>query len=87
MIKQLTEKSRACPQTKFALGGHSQGGFVTADAIPQIPADVLKKVAAVTIFGGPACPAAVQGRCISYCAGGDPVSFSGKLLANRMLKS
>jgi hypothetical protein len=55
-----------CPDTNIVLGGFSQGaavaGFVTADVIPDgapegvpnpMPADVSKRVAAVTLFGKP----------------------------------
>jgi len=80
MIKQLMEKSRACPSQKYALGGHSQGGFVTVATISKLPADILNKVVAVTIFGSSPCPASVQGRCISYCQAGDTVCFPGYLI-------
>ncbi|KAF2670909.1 alpha/beta-hydrolase [Microthyrium microscopicum] len=73
MVKELTEKSKACPSMKFAIGGHSQGGFVTTGSIPKLPADVLKKVVAVTMFGAPECPASVADRCVSYCNTGDSV--------------
>jgi alpha-beta hydrolase superfamily lysophospholipase len=70
MIKHLTDRARACPNQKFALGGHSQGGFVTTGAVPKLPADVLKRIVAVTMFGAPPCPAQVRDRCISYCQDG-----------------
>jgi alpha-beta hydrolase superfamily lysophospholipase len=77
MIREITEKSKACPNQKYALGGHSQGGMVTVSAIPKIPAEILSRVVAVTMFGSPPCPAAVQGRCNSYCNKGDFVSIQG----------
>jgi hypothetical protein len=76
MVKQLTEKARECPQQKFAIGGHSQGGFVTTSAIAKLPQDILVRVIAVTMFGAPACPSQVRGRCISYCQSGDTVCAS-----------
>lgn len=76
MVNQLKEKGRACPQQMYAIGGHSQGGFVTTGAIPKLPQDVLKRVVAVTMFGSPACPSQVRGRCISYCQSGDTVCAS-----------
>jgi pimeloyl-ACP methyl ester carboxylesterase len=76
MIREITDKAKACPNTKFALGGHSQGGMVTVSAIPKIPADILSRVVAVTMFGSPGCPAAVKDRCNSYCNKGDFVCDS-----------
>jgi hypothetical protein len=74
MIKHLNEKVKACPKTLYALGGHSQGGFAVVNAAPKMTKEVLDKIVAVTMFGSPACPAALLNRCISYCATGDSVS-------------
>ncbi|KAF2435090.1 alpha/beta-hydrolase [Tothia fuscella] len=49
MLAELSKQSAACPKQKFILGGHSQGGVVTVRTIPQIPADILAKVLAVTM--------------------------------------
>jgi pimeloyl-ACP methyl ester carboxylesterase len=75
ILAQLSKQSTACPNQKFVLGGHSQGGMVTVSAIPKIPKDILAKVVAVTMFGSPACPADVKDRCNSYCNQGDFVGF------------
>ena len=83
-IKHMQQQAAACPGTKFAMGGHSQGGFVTTGAIPKLPKAILSKVVAVAMFGSPACPGAVRDRCISYCQSGDSVSI-GRL--SRMLGS
>jgi hypothetical protein len=74
MLKRLSDTSTRCPQTKFVLGGHSQGGGVTTGVIPKIPKEILSKVIAVAMFGSPPCPAIVQDRCKSYCNAGDNVS-------------
>jgi alpha-beta hydrolase superfamily lysophospholipase len=74
MLDQLIKQSKECPDQEFAIGGHSQGGFVTVSVIPQIPADVLAKVVAVAMFGSRPCPEQVKGRCNSYCNKGDFVS-------------
>jgi hypothetical protein len=74
MLKHITEMSTACPGTKYALGGHSQGGFAVTGAVPKMSPDLLKKVIAITMFGSPACNAQVKDRCISYCNQGDTVS-------------
>ncbi|KAF2395920.1 alpha/beta-hydrolase [Trichodelitschia bisporula] len=76
MLKHIEERAKACPQQKYALGGHSQGGFVTTGAIPKMPANILSRIVAVTMFGSPACPTQVRNRCISYCQSGDSVCAS-----------
>lgn len=75
LLARLQARSQACPNTLFALGGHSQGGVVTVRAIPKIPAAILRKVVAVTMVGSPSCPSQVTGRCKSYCNQGDSVSW------------
>jgi alpha-beta hydrolase superfamily lysophospholipase len=74
MISHITEVAKECPETKFALGGHSQGGMVTVGAIPKIPKELISRVVAVAMFGSPPCPAVVADRCNSYCNKGDFVS-------------
>jgi predicted esterase len=76
MVRRLVETAKNCPSTKFALGGHSQGGSVTAGAIPTIPQDLLPRIVAVTMFGSRPDQDApqVQGRCKSFCHKGDNVS-------------
>ena len=78
MINHLTTQAEACPDQKFVLGGHSQGGVVTVQVIPQLPEDVLSRVIAVTMVGSPDCPAEVEDRCRSYCNDGDFVSSAPK---------
>ncbi|KAF2401112.1 alpha/beta-hydrolase [Trichodelitschia bisporula] len=72
-LDQLSKVAAACPNTKFALGGHSQGGVVTVRTIPQIPKNILSRIVAVTMFGSPNCPAEVKDRCRSYCNQGDGI--------------
>jgi len=73
MLDQLQKVSTRCPDTLFALGGHSQGGVVTVRTIPKIPANILSKIVAVTMVGSPSCPAAVAGKCKSFCNSGDTI--------------
>ena len=75
ILNQITMMAKACPNQKYVLGGHSQGGVVTVRAIPSIPKDILPRVLAVTMFGSPNCPAIVKDRCRSYCNKGDGVGF------------
>jgi pimeloyl-ACP methyl ester carboxylesterase len=75
MVQHVTDVAKQCPQTKFVLGGHSQGGMVTVSAIPKIPKDIIGRVVAVAMFGSPACPSIVADRCHSYCNKGDFVSI------------
>lgn len=62
-----------CPDQKFVLGGHSQGGVVTVRMIPDLPEAILSRIIAVTMVGSPECPAEVEDRCRSYCNAGDSV--------------
>jgi Cutinase len=77
MVAELKSKAAACPTQKYVLGGHSQGGMVTVGAIrrlvadKELPKDVMSRIIAVTMFGSPACPAAVRDRCKSFCHKGD----------------
>lgn len=72
-MKHLRAQAKKCPEQKFALGGHSQGGFVATISIKNLEKEILDKIVAVTMFGSPPCPANVKGKCISYCNSGDPV--------------
>jgi predicted esterase len=74
MIAQLTTLSKACPNQSYVIGGHSQGAVVTTTVVRQMPKELLPKLLAVTMFGAPACPEQVAGRCKSYCNKGDDVS-------------
>jgi pimeloyl-ACP methyl ester carboxylesterase len=69
----MTKQAAACPQQKFVMGGHSQGGFVTTQTIARLPKPVSDKVIAVTMFGSPECPRGGNWaeRCRSYCNFGD----------------
>jgi hypothetical protein len=71
MLNHITQMAKACPNQKYALGGHSQGGNVTFHSIPRMAPDVLSRIIAVTMFGSPACPTQVADRCNSYCYKGD----------------
>ncbi|KAF1982595.1 carbohydrate esterase family 5 protein [Aulographum hederae CBS 113979] len=73
IVKWLTARSAACPQQKYALGGHSQGGFAVVNAVPQLPPAILTRVVAISMFGSPECKEETADRCISYCADGDIV--------------
>jgi hypothetical protein len=58
------------------LGGNSQGGVVTTQAIPKIPKALEARVIAITMFGAPACLPEVKDKCRSYCNAGDDVSLA-----------
>jgi hypothetical protein len=75
MSRHITARAKQCPQQKYALGGHSQGGFAVDIAVRQLlPKELLPRVVAVTMFGGKPCPPQVKERCISYCNKTDNVS-------------
>ncbi|QDS68046.1 hypothetical protein FKW77_009712 [Venturia effusa] len=79
MLKQIETKAKACPDQKYVLGGHSQGGVVTVRTINKIPADLLPRILAVTMVGSPECPASVKDRCKSFCNQGDGICSTGKV--------
>lgn len=74
---------------KIALVGYSQGGMVVSSAIAKIPADQMKNVVALVLYGagngagggtpagtGGAAPSdAVKGMTLANCAPADMVSF------------
>src|ERR1700759_2834395 len=76
MSNHLKNAAKACPQQKYVLGGHSQGGYVTVQTIGRLPKDVSNRIIAVTMFGSPRCPESMRrgDRCRSYCNKGDFVS-------------
>ena len=62
MTNELTSTAAACPNTKFILGGYSQGASVVDIAIgiktllghgTAIPTDLASRVAAVVVWGNP----------------------------------
>jgi hypothetical protein len=80
ILKHIEAISKACPKQKYVLGGNSQGGVVTTQAVPKIPKALAARVIAITMFGAPACLPEVKEKCRSYCNAGDDVSdasFSG----------
>jgi cutinase len=44
-MKQLTQLHTQCPQTKFVVGGFSQGAMVAHECVAFVPDDVRKQVA------------------------------------------
>ncbi|KAK2804590.1 condensin complex subunit Cut3 [Onygenales sp. PD_10] len=77
LLDHITAMSQQCPDQKYVLGGHSQGGVVTVNTIPEIPAEILSRVIAVTMVGSPDCPSEVDDRCRSYCNKGDFICDGG----------
>jgi len=63
LVKHVKSVAASCPNTKFVLGGYSQGGTVVDLAIGvslfgpaptgTIPADLAPRVAAIVTFGNP----------------------------------
>lgn len=78
MAKLITQAKSKCPDTKIALGGYSQGGFVVSNAISSgaSPDDI----AAVVVYGDPSRNTAGgldKSKVKSYCASGDGVCETG----------
>jgi hypothetical protein len=81
-MRRLEERSIACPNQLYALGGHSQGGAVVAAAMKESlikGSDIEKRIVAITLFGAPPCsdfPDKIEAaRCKSFCNKGDDVSI------------
>ncbi|KAF2434111.1 alpha/beta-hydrolase [Tothia fuscella] len=87
LVSHLQKRSAACPNMKFALGGHSQGGAVVTAAGPKLALEkaIVNKIVAITMFGSPPCsdfekPAGVApllARCKSFCNKGDTICDGG----------
>lgn len=82
----------SCPNTKFVLGGYSQGSTVIDLASQALPPAAADRVAAVALFGEPSSgfssmlwggqplptiSPALAGKTISLCAPDDPICSSG----------
>ncbi|KAE9977152.1 hypothetical protein BLS_001610 [Venturia inaequalis] len=72
MVKHLTERAKACPDQKYSLGGHSQGSFAVNEALPKLSPDIIKRIVAVTHFGGKECLSSVKGVCSTRPCGLPP---------------
>ncbi len=71
MTNRVSSEAQRCPNTKFVIGGYSQGASVTDSAVgvrvfggggTPIPASLAPRVAAVVVYGN---PAQAQGRSIT----------------------
>ena len=75
-----------CPNTRFIVGGYSQGAAVAAYATADLPADVQSRVAGLVMFGKPSAsllsqygapPANIApsyaGKSLDLCAPGDNI--------------
>jgi hypothetical protein len=74
ILKHIDTITKACPDQRFVLAGHSQGAVVVTSSIPKIPQASKAKLLAITMFGAPPCLAEVKDKCKSYCNAGDDVS-------------
>jgi hypothetical protein len=75
MAKLVQQAKSKCPDTKIALGGYSQGGFVVSNAIAKSGLNPDDIVAAV-LYGDPSRNAAGgldKSKVKDYCASGDGV--------------
>jgi cutinase len=71
MVEHVTSVAADCPNTRFVLGGYSQGATVTDIAIgiragttsgQSVPAELSDRVAAIVVFGN---PLGMMGRTIA----------------------
>lgn len=49
----LIDTAARCPNTKFVLGGYSQGAQVMGQALPVLPQSIANKIVFVALFGDP----------------------------------
>jgi hypothetical protein len=84
VVKRVNSQMRACPKSKFVLGGYSQGGMVTIQALSKLPKEARDKTVAVVLYGagdGSGVNAAFKQKTIANCAPGDfacPKSGKGR---------
>jgi pimeloyl-ACP methyl ester carboxylesterase len=74
VVKRVNKQLKACPKTKFVLGGYSQGGMVTIQALPKLPKEARDKTVAVVLYGagdGSGVNAAFKQKTLANCAPGD----------------
>jgi cutinase len=97
LVKHVSSVAAECPNTKFVLGGYSQGATVVDLSIgvrvfggsaTPIPTNLAPKVAAIVTFGNPlgnqklaAATPTYGSRVKEFCAAGDPVCQNGSNFA------
>ena len=75
MAKLVKQARSNCPDTKIALGGYSQGGFVVSNAIAKSGVNP-DDISAAVVFGDPSRNAAGgldKSKVKDYCVTGDGV--------------
>jgi hypothetical protein len=75
MAKLVKQAKSNCPDTKIALGGYSQGGFVVSNAISSAGVNP-DDIAAAVVYGDPSRVAAGgldKSKVKDYCVTGDGV--------------
>ena len=75
MAKLVQQAKSSCPDTKIALGGYSQGGFVVSNAIASSGVNP-DDIAAAVLYGDPSrTPAGGldSSKVKDYCTSGDGV--------------
>jgi cutinase len=71
MSRHIADVAGRCPQTRFVIGGYSQGGTVTDIAIG------LRGVSRTT---GEAIPASLASRVVAVVVFGNPLGLSGRVI-------
>jgi len=75
MAKLVKQARSNCPDTKIALGGYSQGGFVVSNAISSAGVNP-DDISAAVVYGDPSRVAAGgldKSKVKDYCVTGDGV--------------
>lgn len=53
LLRFLNEHNERCPDTRYIIGGYSQGAHVVGDALPFLSPSVRNKIIFVALFGDP----------------------------------
>ncbi|POS77968.1 cutinase [Diaporthe helianthi] len=84
MASLMTEALSSCPSSKIVLGGYSQGGQLVHNAAKLLPADTMRAVSSVIIFGDPDSSQSVDnidpGKVLVVCHEGDDICQFGDLV-------
>ncbi|KAG8160745.1 hypothetical protein KVR01_009009 [Diaporthe batatas] len=84
MASLVTEAFSTCPNSKIVLSGYSQGGQLVHNAAKLLPADTMKAVSSVVIFGDPDSSQSVENvdsdKVLVICHKGDDICQFGDLV-------
>lgn len=76
-VQEITRLNARCPQTRYIVGGFSQGAMVAHNCAAFAPENVKKKIAGVVVAGDPMDGAPIKGipksKIKTFCVANDGV--------------